>query len=113
MYFHGSIDRNGDIWRLPAGGGAREHVLADVESKQWTAFDGGICFVKEADSGPAGLWFYDFSTRKTTLFGELPTAGGGVYGSPGLSVSPDGKQIVLSFLDRTPDSGIIMLDGFR
>jgi Tol biopolymer transport system component len=111
LYYHGSINGNGDIWRLPAGGGPAEHVLAGIESTKWTAFDAGICYVKSAD-GPIGLWFYDFSTRQSSRFGELPE-GAIVYGSPGMSVSPDGKQIVLSLLDSQPESDVMMLDGFR
>ena len=113
LYFHSTIMSIGDIWRRPAGEGRRERVLADIESTKWAGFDGGICFVKEANSGPAGLWFYDFSTHTTKRFGELPTTDMMVHGSPGLSVSPDGTQIVLSLIDRLPESDIMLLEGFR
>ena len=112
LYYQSNIKGDGDIWRLPAGGGAREHVLAGIETMEWTAFDGGICYVKSPDDSPVGLWFYDFSTRQSSRFGELPE-GAIVYGSPGMSVSPDGKQIVLSLLDSQPESDVMMLDGFR
>ena len=112
LYYHGSVNGSGDIWRLPASGGPAEHVLAGIESTKWTALDGGICFVKSAEHGPIGLWLYDFSTRQVSRFGEVQGAAI-VYGSPGMSVSPDGKQIVLSLLDSQPESDVMMLDGFR
>jgi len=111
LYFHDRFTGNGDVWRIPAGGGDRERVIADVGYTSWAGFDGGICFVKEADNGPTGLWFYDFSTRKSERFGELPE-GTLITGSPGLAVSPDGKQLVFGASgDLT--GHIIMLDGFR
>jgi hypothetical protein len=38
--------------------------------------------------------------------------GGSILGSPGISVSPDGSQLVMSFV-APPESDIMMLDGFR
>ncbi len=112
LYFHDKIDANGEIWRLPPGGGVRERILSGVESKNWSAFASGICFVKEDDGGTRGLWFYEFETRNTTRFGEVPKDKE-VYGSPGLSVSADGERIVLSIVDGKLQGDIMMLDGFR
>ncbi len=112
LCFHDKIDANGEIWRLPSGGGVRERILSGVESKNWSAFASGICFVKEAGSGARGLWFYEFETRNATRFGEVPEDKE-VYGSPGLSVSADGEKIVLSIVAAKLQGDIMMLDGFR
>jgi len=60
---------------------------------------------------PQSLSFYDFATRDVTRFTTLPDDTR-VSGTPGLSVSPDGLQLVVGL---TEDQGgdIMLVEDFH
>jgi len=102
---------NGGVMRLRSGTDNPEQILTGVEQNMWAAFDGGICFVPDAQQNPRTLAFYDFSTGEIARFAELPKDWM-LQGSPGISVSPDGQKVVLGVVDD-PGGDIMLVDGFR
>lgn len=114
LYFYkGSIDGKspGEIWKLPAGATDPERVLTGIASNEWTVIEAGICFVSDWRLTPQSLSFYDFATREVTRFTTLPDDTT-VSGNPGLSVSPDGLQLVVGL---TEDQGgdIMLVEDFH
>ncbi len=99
------------MWRLPSKESSAERVLTGIGQKTWTVFDRGICFVSRAEEGPMQLSFYNFSTRGSQTFADLPE-GVGVDGSPGLSVSPDGTQILIGLFE-SGSRDIMLVEDFR
>lgn len=110
LYFFKNVG-DGEVWRLSAGESDTERVLTGIEDKQWAAFERGICFVSDVDQTPQSLSYYDFATTTVTRFAELPEDTW-VDGSPGLSVSPDGLQVVVS-IGEEGGGDIMLVEDFR
>lgn len=111
-FYKGSGDGTspGEIWKLQAGATGPERVLTGI-AKEWTVFEAGICFVSDWEQTPQSLSFYDFGTREVTRFAQLPDDTR-VTGSPGLSVSPDGLQLVVG-LDEDHGGDIMLVEDFH
>ncbi len=110
LYYFRNVG-DGEVWKMPESGGDPERLLTGLDQKQWAVFDRGICFVADADQNPQTLSFYDFETGAITPFAELPEHTT-VDGSPGLSVSPDGLQVVVS-LTENQGGDIMLVEDFR
>ncbi len=99
----------GSIWQMPAAGGAERIVLKGVHDwSTWAVTDRGIYFVSYATPGARNsLQFYRFSTAETRRIAEI--------GKPafiGLSVSPDGRSILYTQVDRD-ESDLMLVENFR
>jgi Tol biopolymer transport system component/DNA-binding winged helix-turn-helix (wHTH) protein len=110
LYFYRGSG-GGEIWKLPSGAAEPERVVTGIAPKDWTVIEAGICFVSDWKQTPQSLSFYDFATREVTRFSQLPDDTR-VDGSPGLSVSPDGLQLVVS-LDESHGGDIMLVEDFR
>ncbi|MDA0204227.1 MAG: winged helix-turn-helix domain-containing protein [Acidobacteria bacterium] len=110
LYYFKNVG-DGEIWRLSAGQSDGERILTGIESKHWAAFERGICFVSDVEQKPQTLSFYDFATTTVTRFAELPEDTR-VDGSPGLSVSRDGRSVVVSISEES-GSDIMLVEDFH
>jgi Tol biopolymer transport system component len=97
------------VWRVPLVGGKEEQVLKPVSS--WTNFaltERGIYF--SPGPGPdvkSLILFYDFSNGSTTeVFRPAKPL------SVGLAVSPDGRHLLYSQIDRE-GSDLMLVENFR
>jgi Tol biopolymer transport system component len=103
--------REPGIWRVATSGGDETRVLEQGVWGYWTVFSEGICLLTQRGGSPSTLEFFNFRTSQTRVIGQLPhvrTFGG----SPGLSVSADGRWILYRQVDQD-DSDIMLLENFR
>jgi Tol biopolymer transport system component len=111
-----SKDRNGSIWRIPAGRLSRQAVFSEelvigppnyVQQKGWALMSHGIVFMDAPGNGHSvTLRVYDFSGKQIRTIVPMIE---GFRGSRdfGVSVSPDSRWVLYPQLDRS--GGNIML----
>ena len=112
LLYESNASGNGDIWRLPVGGGAPEQLTVDPTLDtypSWTHDGLGVVFESER-SGTKAIWYLDLATP-----GAVPvpvTTGDEFDASP--SCSPTGPRVVFeSTRDKAAgaDLWIVNLDG--
>jgi len=96
------------IWRVPVDGGDETKVLDQGRQNYWALCRECLCFLSRTASGAPVIRFYSFATGRLTDIVELPKAKGYNH----LAVSPDGKWILYSQLDRV-DSDLMLVENFR
>jgi Tol biopolymer transport system component len=96
------------IWRVPLEGGEETKVLDQGRQSYWAPSSEGLCFHSRTAAGAPVIRFYSFATGRLTDIAELPKARGYNH----LAVSPDGKWILYSQLDRV-DSDLMLVENFR
>ena len=101
------------IWRMPAEGG-EEALLPELlgvrNYRYWGLADSGIYFVPETKQPRSPINFFSFATGKVTQVAMIDKPL--LYGPSGLAVSPDGRSILYTQVDRTA-SGIMLVKNFR
>lgn len=110
VYYDGN-ERIG-IWKAPLDGGAPVPVpgLETIHHfRHWTVVDRGIYYLSR-EQPPWTVSFYEFATRRITPVLAIPNKP--VFGSPGLTVSPDGRSILYSQVDRQ-GSDVMLLENFE
>ena len=108
------------VKRVSADGGAVSTLLSGVRRGRWDVADTGIVFLTSGPgllpdrATPDALEFYGFEDGRTRRLGELPfpvTRPG--YSPPRvLTVSPDGRWVVVSHMDHW-QRDIVVADDFR
>jgi len=95
--------------RVPADGGGEEELILDQPVHgYWATLDEGIYFL--ARSPVPTVKLYSFTTKQTT---QLAVVGKEIpWGYPGFSVSPDGKQIIYTQIDRV-ENDLMLVENFR
>ncbi|MCX6618925.1 MAG: protein kinase [Acidobacteria bacterium] len=96
------------IWRVPVEGGEETQVLGQGRQSYWAVSNEGLCFHSRTAAGAPVIRFYSFATGRLTDIAELPKASGYLYPA----VSPDGKWILYTQLDRV-DSDLMLVENFR
>ena len=100
------------IWRIPVTGG-EETLVRDLRlpgSSYWTITNEGLYFAGADSSDRPAINFFNFSTSKVAPV--MAFEKGLPLGGPGLSVSPDGRWLLFSQVDRR-GSDIMLLENFR
>ncbi len=108
LYYIKLGDRAG-LWSMPISGGEESLVSDSVGQSFWAVADRGIYFLDLATPETL-IRFLDFGTGRVNEIGAVHNKV--VFGSPGLSVSKDGRRIVWSQIDHT-DSDLVLIDNFR
>jgi hypothetical protein len=108
LYYIKLGDRAG-LWSMPISGGEESLVSDSVWQSFWAVADRGIYFLDLATPETL-IRFLDFGTGRVNEIGAVHN--NVVFGSPGLSVSKDGRRIVWSQIDHT-DSDLVLIDNFR
>ncbi|HKX32998.1 MAG TPA: hypothetical protein VJ302_35280, partial [Blastocatellia bacterium] len=101
------------IWRVPVGGGEETLVLDHHQAgvwRYWTVTDKGIYFATAEVASRPLLEFFNFATKKVTQIATLnkPLA----RTLPGLSLSPDGRSILVVQIEQS-NLDIIMMENFH
>jgi dipeptidyl aminopeptidase/acylaminoacyl peptidase len=99
------------IWRIPVVGGVEERVLEQGSQGYWGITDKGIYFADPESRPKPTVHFFSFATRQlkqlATLEKSLLQVGSGSF-----AVSPDGRWILCTQLDRA-DSDIMLVENFH
>jgi Tol biopolymer transport system component/serine/threonine protein kinase len=96
------------IWRVPVDGGEETRVTDQGGITYWAVCKEGLCLHGRTASGVPVIRFRSFATGLLSDIAELPKA----WGRQHLSVSPDGKWILYTQLDRY-DSDLMLVENFR
>jgi Tol biopolymer transport system component len=102
--------RSNGMWRVSANGGGESPVtgLEDVDSERyWTIAGNAIYFLRNAFS-PWIVYRYDLTTHRISAVAKIEKRP--VFGSPGLSVSPDLTWALFSQVDER-GTNIVMAEG--
>jgi Tol biopolymer transport system component len=108
---------NGELRRIPIGGGIEEVVIPSVRDRNWVVTPEGI-YIFQMEFGatghygvnqPAQLLFYDFKTKRLNPTGFTSPRR---IGNNGLAVTPDGKRLVFPQLDDL-GSNLMLVEHFR
>ena len=111
FFYYAKGDNVPGVWRLPTTGGEETEVLPSLEAGYWgywALVDDGIYYLDT--SGPPGVAFYSFATRRTSRVFDLESRP--VLYVTGLGVSPDGKTILYTQLDAF-SRDIVLVDNYR
>jgi Tol biopolymer transport system component/DNA-binding winged helix-turn-helix (wHTH) protein len=104
FYMKGNV---GPVYAQPLSGGEERQILSYVYYKAFFPIKDGIYYVgARRDDGFYPLEFYEFTGKTSRLLGKV---GGHLW--QGLTVSPDGKSILLSRSANT-GSDLMMIDNF-
>ena len=98
------------LWRYGVEDESETLVLGALESfdwGNWALTEGGIYFIRRAAAGPT-IRYYNFLTGRSSpivTLGEVPE-------QPSLAVSPDGRVLLYTHVDRN-ESDILLVENFR
>src|SRR5262249_4143428 len=100
---------NTPLLKMPVDGDAETTVIDSVNEREWRVVTEGIWFVlsKLRPYGPGTLRFLSFSTGKISDVGRTPN-----HTMNGMDVSPDGRTILYTQLDRT-GTELMFVENFR
>jgi Tol biopolymer transport system component len=96
------------VWMIPVGGGTETQLLSQGGRGFWALANNGVYFVGRPESGQT-MEFFSFASRRREPFLSPPK---GARFNTGFSVSPDGRWLLYSQLDRE-ESDIMLLNNFR
>ncbi len=104
------------IWRVPVGGGSEEEVIHDLTpglNGHFTVQNSKIYYASsltDLNAQHMNLYSFDVATGKSKLIAkvDIPPA----FGSPGLTVSPDGKQL-LFVAQQNSNADLEIVENFR
>jgi Tol biopolymer transport system component len=96
------------LWRMSPSGGDETLILESVWPFAWDLIKNGIYYEDLPSSdGVRAIYFYSFTTGKSTQMGDTHLRGG-----HGLTVSPDGKTLLLDESTETA-ADTMVLENFR
>jgi Tol biopolymer transport system component len=110
VYYTKHDDANPALWRVPVDGG-EEALVHDLVKPanwgQWAVVDEGVYFVNSTEPSSPAIEFFDFATSQVRPIARLekPTIAG-------LAVSPDGRWILYTQVDRQ-ENDIMLVENFR
>jgi Tol biopolymer transport system component/DNA-binding winged helix-turn-helix (wHTH) protein len=95
------------LWRVPVGGGEERQVLDSILWLNFVVTSDGVFFVPGHADGIWTIRFLNFRTGTITIVARIEK-------SPelGLSLSPDGRQILYSQVDED-NSDLMLVENFR
>jgi Tol biopolymer transport system component/predicted Ser/Thr protein kinase len=103
-YSHG----NSSLWKVPRDGGEETQVLESVDRKAFAIVKEGVYFIPKPDAaGGYSIQFFNFATKRIRSISTIEST----IGSD-LSVSPDGRWILYSQIDRE-GSDLMLVENFR
>jgi Tol biopolymer transport system component/predicted Ser/Thr protein kinase len=115
LYYAKGIDAAG-VWRVPIHGGDEQPLLKHPAARYWgymDVTDAGIYYLERAGEPPSvrySIRFHNLATGRDALIADyqrLP------YSGPvGLAVSPDGRALLYSQIDRS-GTDLMLVENFR
>jgi hypothetical protein len=93
---------------MPATGGQSTQVLPGVEERNFVPLKRGIWYFTPNTKEGSRLEYYDFSTQssRTVFRTSRPVCAG-------MTLSPDGRRLLFTQIDRSPSRDLMLVDNFR
>jgi hypothetical protein len=110
VYYAKRQGANPALWSIPVDGGEEAPVhdlVKPADWGQWAVVDEGVYFVSATEPSSPAIEFFDFATSQVWSIATLEKPS--VFG---LAVSPDGRGILYTQIDRR-DSDIMLVENFR
>jgi Tol biopolymer transport system component/DNA-binding winged helix-turn-helix (wHTH) protein len=95
------------LWRVPVGGGEEQQVLESILGLNFAVVSDGVFFIPGRADGIWTVRFFSFRTGAITTVARIEK-----IPSLGLSLSPDGRQILYSQVDED-NSDLMLVENFR
>jgi Tol biopolymer transport system component/predicted Ser/Thr protein kinase len=114
LYYARALDQPG-LYRMPLQGGAESVVIENLRAGYWgyrVITQRGIYYVDREGTGQTGLRHLLKFIDLTTMRHEVVLQLGQRPFNAGLSLSPDGSQVLYTQADRA-DTDIMLAEGFR
>ncbi len=108
LYFS-KLDKPG-IWKMPVEGGSEELVLNKAVDRLWTLHEPYLYFIDLDTQAHPTVRRFHLSTGMTSRIAEIDKEPPPKLS--GLSISPDGRQMIYPQLDQE-DSSIMTVENFR
>jgi Tol biopolymer transport system component len=105
LYYKKTANGVTSLWKAPVEGGEEVRILDSFDDRYFVVAERGIYFLS---SEGKRIQFYSFATRKVETVAEFPK----FNCAWGLSVSPDGRQLLYSFPEEH-DSDLMLVEKFR
>jgi Tol biopolymer transport system component len=101
------------LWRVPVGGGEEVRVLDSVSFGYWAVAPQGIYFIDFSVANQA-RWPVKFMAFRDRAVTEIGTVEASVSrtNNPGFAVSPDGRWLLYSSLERT-EADLMLIANFH
>ncbi|WP_321471584.1 protein kinase [uncultured Paludibaculum sp.] len=94
--------------RWQKDGPSKEEILPVTPGRNFAVTRSGLWFLSQVTRQESRLSFYDFSTRTTRVVYQTARR---VYA--GLSISPDGRRVLFTQVDRDPNVDLMLAEHFR
>jgi serine/threonine protein kinase len=96
------------LYRMPSTGGASTQMLPSVEERNFVPLKRGIWYFTPNTKEGSRLEYYDFSTQssRTVFRTSRPVFAG-------MTLSPDGRRLLFTQVDRSPSRDLMLVDNFR
>jgi dipeptidyl aminopeptidase/acylaminoacyl peptidase len=102
------------LWRIPAEGGDERQVLESL--RDWNEFvlrEQGIFFIPSSETPrESTIEFFSFSKEKIHTVARLEKGFSGFSGVSGLTVSPDGRELLYVQSDQS-GTDLMLVENFR
>ncbi|HSB18006.1 MAG TPA: winged helix-turn-helix domain-containing protein [Bryobacteraceae bacterium] len=105
LYYKKTANGVTSLWKAPVEGGEEVRILDSFDDRYFVVAERGIYFLT---SEGKRIQFYSFATRKVETVAEFQK----FNCAWGLSVSPDGRQLLYSFPEEH-DSDLMLVENFR
>ncbi|HSB18007.1 MAG TPA: winged helix-turn-helix domain-containing protein [Bryobacteraceae bacterium] len=105
QYYEKTANGVTSLWKAPVEGGEEVQILDSLSDQYFVVAERGIYFFS---SEGKRIQLYSFATRKVETVAELPK----FNWAWGLSVSPDGRQLLYS-LPEEHGSDLMLVENFR
>jgi Tol biopolymer transport system component/DNA-binding winged helix-turn-helix (wHTH) protein len=106
--YYGKRERTG-LWRKPAAGGEEELVTAHGHARFWGIYDKGACLMNPL-ADEVTVECFAFGSRRLSLLTRFPNGGHVRPTGPSFAVSPDGKWILYSRVERE-EADLMLVDN--
>jgi Tol biopolymer transport system component/DNA-binding winged helix-turn-helix (wHTH) protein len=107
--YYGKGGRTG-LWRAPVAGGPEEQVTDRGHAMFWDVYDGGGC-VMDPLGEDVTVYCFEFGSPQVRTIARFPNGGRVRPTGPSFSVSPDGRWILYSRVERE-ESDLMLIENF-
>ena len=109
IYYSGAgAEGRTTLRRIPTAGGDSEEVLPEIAGRNFAVVENGIWYLTPNTSEGSLLRFFDFASKSPRTEYRISQRV-----NAGLTISPDGRRILFTQVDRPPTSDLMLVEDFQ